>query len=344
MNEKSALTGRVLTEGIIITIFHDDGPQNVYNSSPLNETEAFSMVLKNLTAIGTEDPHPLGEVHAYGPLPTPKPQFFALAFLSHLKAKDSADVRIAQFGRVAVLWVATRSTTTAKYATVLKQMIRRLFHFYRITSDSDLLKEGIMKKIDEKLKIVEGGVEAYYITEEMSIESFLDLALVPPKVPLLLIDSENRQIQILLRYDLSAIKKTQIRQIVNDFIKEISKGTTYPIEWVSDSVKIQMMLSKLGFDLQTAIDDDFEIRLYGELAFEELDDFFASQLAPRRRQLVNRILKSVESKTPVTIQELATEVGLSRELIEQLFASAIKRGLISGARIEGGIFYPPSKG
>ncbi|MHA2429074.1 MAG: hypothetical protein ACXADB_13725, partial [Candidatus Hermodarchaeia archaeon] len=118
-----------------------------------------------------------------------------------------------------------------------------------------------------------------------------------------------------------------------------SKDVGYQLEWVSDAIAIKVQLSKLGFEPQIAA-DDFEIRLYGELTFEELDGFLASRLAPRRRQLVNRVLKSVESGTPLESRRLAAETGLSAELIEELLTSAIKSGHIQGARIENGVFHP----
>ncbi|MFW9915456.1 MAG: hypothetical protein ACFFGZ_07565 [Candidatus Thorarchaeota archaeon] len=340
MSADQSLTGNVLTEGLIVTMFMDTGPENVYNSSPLDFDEALGMILKNLTAIGTNEPLEYGQVTSHGPMPTPRKPYVALAFLFHLKAPDSGDPRIAQFGRVAVFWILAKSSTITKYSNVLQQMIRRLLHFYRVTHDSDLQKDDILKKIDEKLKIVEGGVETYCISEQKTVESFLDPALVPHEAPLLLIDNASKQIKILLRKEVSALRKTEIRQILNDFLKESSKGLGYQFEWVSDAIAIQVQLSKLGFEPQTAA-DDFEIRLYGQLTFEELDGFLASRLAPRRRQLVNRVLKSVESRTPLNSRELAAETGLSAELIEELLTSAIKSGHIQGARIENGLFHPP---
>ncbi|MFQ5981007.1 MAG: hypothetical protein ACE5OZ_22940 [Candidatus Heimdallarchaeota archaeon] len=340
MNEENVPAGTMITEGTIITIFADKGPENVYNSSPLDDGEAFSMVLKNLTAIGTNDVQPLGEITSHGPLPTPTKPYLSLAFLFLLKARESSDPRIAQFGRVAVFWIITRSTVISKYTNMLKRMIQRLLHFYRVDNDSDLLKEDIMKKIDAKLKIIEGGAVAYFITEENTVESFLNLALIPLEVPILLIDDTNRQVRILLREEISAIRKTKIRQTVNDYLKKIAKDSTYKFEWVSDPLTISMQLSKLGFESQTSVDDDFEIRLYGELTFEELDDFLSSRLVSRRRQLVNRVLQSIESKIPLNLQELAVETGMSAELIEQLLVSATKGGLIPNARIENGIFSP----
>ncbi len=340
LNEDQSSTGNVLTEGLIVTMFMDTGPENVYNSSPLDFDEALGMILKNLTAIGTNEALEYGQVSSHGPMPTPRKPYVALAFLFHLKAPDSRDPRIAQFGRVTVFWILAKSSTIAKYSNVLQQMIRRLLHFYRITNDSDLLKDDIMKKIDEKLKIVEGGVETYCISEQKTVESFLDPAFVPHEAPLLLIDNAKKQIKILLRKEISAIRKTEIRQIVNDFLKKGSKGASYQLEWVSDAIAIQVQLSKLGFEPQAAAAADFEIRLYGQLTFEELDGFLASRLAPRRRQLVNRVLQSVESGTPLDPRGLAAETGLSAELIEELLTSAIKSGHIQGARIENGLFHP----
>ena len=33
---------KTITDGLLVTIFEDDGPANIYNSSPLSEDEAFT--------------------------------------------------------------------------------------------------------------------------------------------------------------------------------------------------------------------------------------------------------------------------------------------------------------
>ncbi|MHA2497582.1 MAG: hypothetical protein ACXAEI_19100 [Candidatus Hodarchaeales archaeon] len=118
MNEDQSSTGNVLTDGLIVTMFMDTGPENVYNSSPLDFDEALGMILKNLTAIGTNEPLEYGQVSSHGPMPTPRKMYVALAFLFHLKAPDSRDPRIAQFGRVTVFWILAKSSATNDSATV----------------------------------------------------------------------------------------------------------------------------------------------------------------------------------------------------------------------------------
>ena len=86
MNRKD--TSKALTDGLIVTVFEDEGPINIYNSSPLADDEAFTMAIKTLTAIGTSTPFNPGEIRAYGPIPTPKDPYVSEAFMFSLAAKE----------------------------------------------------------------------------------------------------------------------------------------------------------------------------------------------------------------------------------------------------------------
>ncbi|MHA1444528.1 MAG: hypothetical protein ACTSR4_07240 [Candidatus Hodarchaeales archaeon] len=82
---------KTITEGLLVTVFEDDGPVNIYNSSSLEEGEAFAMAIKTLTAIGSSTPFSLGEIRSHDPLPTPRDPLFAITYMFSLKADNSMD-------------------------------------------------------------------------------------------------------------------------------------------------------------------------------------------------------------------------------------------------------------
>ena len=100
---------KTITDGLLVTVFEDKGPANIYNSSPLSEGEAFAMAIKTLTAIGSSTPFSLGEIRSHGPLPTPRDPLISIAYMFSLKADHSIDSRISRFGRLVIFWIITSS-------------------------------------------------------------------------------------------------------------------------------------------------------------------------------------------------------------------------------------------
>jgi hypothetical protein len=338
MHEKSASRGITLTDGLIITVFKDDGPFNIYNSSPLSEDEAFNMAIKTLTTIGSDIPLNHGEIRSYGPMPAAKEPYLTIGFMFVLKAKTTVDTRIARFGRIIVFWIITRSTALMKYIGVIKRMIRRTLQMYHIKTDDDLEKENIPQKISEKIQITETGTEAYYISGNNEIVPFLDLPLIPSNSPILLIDNPNKQIKVLLRENASPSKRIELLQLINDYKRKIPKGAIYKQEIIADSITIQHLLAKSGFELQPEIGFQYRIHLSDQLTFEELDSFFDFHITTKRHQLITQILQSIGEELPLNLYELSTQVGISVELIEEFLVSAIRSGLIQNSKIENGFF------
>ncbi|MFX0123630.1 MAG: hypothetical protein ACFFAE_08305 [Candidatus Hodarchaeota archaeon] len=335
--------GKTLTDGLIITVFKDDGPSNIHNSSPLSEDEAFNLAIKTLTAIGSDIPLNHGEIRSYGPMPTHKEPYLTIGFIFVLKAKDTSDSRIARFGRIVVFWVITRSTALMKYIGVIKRMIRRTLQMYHIRTDNDLERENISQKISEKIQIIETGIESYYISENNEIESFLDLHSIPSNSPIILIDNPNKQIKVLLREKSSPSKKIELLQLINEHKRKLPKGAIYKQEIITDSITIQHLLAKSGFELQPEIGFQYRIHLLDQLTFEELDSFFDFHISTKRHQLIAQILQSIEEEQPLNLYELSTQVGFSVELIEEFLVSAIRSGLVQNSKIENGFFISQRK-
>ncbi|MHA2304853.1 MAG: hypothetical protein ACXACU_05615, partial [Candidatus Hodarchaeales archaeon] len=235
-----------LIEGIIISLFEDYGPANIFNSSPLNDVEALNLAVKGMTTLGTESPLDREEIRSYGPIPTAREPYISIGFFFALKAEQSDDLRITKMGRLIVFWIITRSNTTISYIGMIKQMIRRFLRTYKIESDDDLRKEEILLKVNEKLQIIETGLEKYYMTDNGTFEPLLNLAIIPKKSPVVLIDNNAKKIDVLLREKPAPNKKMEIIHAVKAFKQKIPKGSLYNVETTTDTITIQQLLSKLG--------------------------------------------------------------------------------------------------
>ena len=326
-----------LTDGLIVTVFEDEGPTNIFNSSPLADDEAFTMAIKTLTAIGTSTPFHPGEVRAYGPIPTPKDPYVSEAFMFSLPAKDSMDNRIVQFGRMIFFWVITTSNSISKYTEFLKLMIKRTLRVYNIVSDKDLYDEEILKKIDQNIQIIDTGIDAYYLSEANTIEAFGNLSMIPDTAPILLVVSEKKQIQVIFRDQPTPLVKTKVRTIVDEFKKKMPRGNLYRLEMVTDPFIGRQLLTKSGLETQSDLGLQYRLRLSGKLDFEELDQFLSLPVKKIRGLLAKRILTAFNNKSDLDLTLLSSEVGFSLKFIEGVINLAIQTNVMSGSRIESGI-------
>jgi len=328
-----------LTEGLIVTVFEDHGPENIYNSSPLNEDEAFNMAIKTLTVIGSDVPLERGEIRSYGPIPTPREPFQSVGFIFLLKATDTVDNRIEQFGRIIVFWVITRSRSMLKYIGVIKRILRRLQRIYQINTDIDLHKPDVLKKMDEKLRITDSGFMTYYISSRDTVEAFVDLAYVPGLAPVMLVEPTSRKIYMLLRRQPSPAEKVKYLQIANEYKSKLSKGSLFKAEIVTETFIIDQLLSKAGLSTQESLDNRFRIRLSDKITFEELDEFLDFHLAKKRSQLVSRILTAFEGKTPISMIELSKETGFTQDFIEDFLKKASESNVMKDTRVQNDVLY-----
>ncbi|MFX0049988.1 MAG: hypothetical protein ACFFAJ_02925 [Candidatus Hodarchaeota archaeon] len=331
--------GSSISEGLIITILQDDGPVNVYDSSPLSESEAYNMAIKTMTAIGSDvrGGMELGEIRAFGPMPTGRDPYLTLAFIFFLRTKTTIDERIARYGRLIVFWIITTSTATMRYIGLIKQTIRRTLQMYHIETAEDLQNKDIMPKIEEKLQIIESGIESFYITEDDQIDSFVDLSLIPSFYPIIFVDNPSKMIKILLRKETPPTRKTEILNLVrNEFKNKFPKISLYKIEIISDPLFIQGILSKAGFTQEPSPGVPFQIRLSDQLTYEKLDFLIDNVLFLRKNQLIKVLLTAIEEQRMVNIDELSIETGLSSELIIEAIERAKKDGLLLNSEIKDG--------
>ncbi|MHA1996183.1 MAG: hypothetical protein ACW97Z_16740 [Candidatus Hodarchaeales archaeon] len=335
-NRNSNSSRETLSEGIIFSAFEDQGPTNIYNSSPLNEEEAFGMTIKTLTAIGSDSPFQHGEIRCYGPMPTPKDPYLSLGFIFFLKAKSSQDPRIQRHGRMIVLWVITSSATTIKYIGLIKNMIRRSLQQYHVRLDEDLKKRDVFTKIDEKIRLIETGVSLFYVSRAGSIDPIIDPALIAPDTTCILLDDANRQIKALFRSQVSPGKKNELLRQINDFKSKIPQGSLYKVEIITDDVAVQQLSSKYGLSRPDEMGFRFQLHLADIVTFEELDAFFEFHFNPKRHDLISRVLGAIYNKEKLNLFDVAVQTGVSVEFLEEFIQSAITANLIKTAKIEHG--------
>jgi hypothetical protein len=328
---------KTITEGLLVTVFEDDGPTNIYNSSSLDESEAFAMAIKTLTAIGSSTPFSPGEVRSHGPLPTPREPLFAIAYMFSLKADHSMDSRITQFGRMVIFWIITSSRSIIKYNDFIIRSIKRNLRLYQINSDTDLYDKERLKKIDEKLQISDYSSETFYMTGKDKVEAFLNIEMIPETAPIVIVDSNAALIQVLFRGDPpTPLMKTKIRGIINDFKNKQRKGSLLKIEMISDKIMINQLLTKTGLDIQPETGVHHRFRITDGLAFDELDEFFSPLLKNQRNQLSQKIITVFNSKERIDLRSLAHEIGFTYEFLVELIQKAVKSNVIVNAQIEDG--------
>ncbi|MFQ5978147.1 MAG: hypothetical protein ACE5OZ_08465 [Candidatus Heimdallarchaeota archaeon] len=158
MQNDSTRSDGTIIEGLVITVFLDQGPANIYNSSPLHNNDAYNMAIWNLPMLDTEELMLLGEILPCEIIPTQIPPsdnsftpFMASPYLFYLPADDSSDPRMAKNGRLVVFWLISRSNAILSYESKIKRIIKQVLRLYKIAKDDDLYNEEILKKIDEKL-------------------------------------------------------------------------------------------------------------------------------------------------------------------------------------------------
>jgi hypothetical protein len=149
-NDSSRSDGTII-EGLVITVFLDQGPANIYNSAPLHNNDAYNMAIWNLPMLDTEELMLLGEILPCEIIPTQITPFLASPYLFYLPADNSSDPRMAKNGRLVVFWLISRSNAILRYESKIKRIIKQILRLYKIVNDVDLYNEEILKKIDQKL-------------------------------------------------------------------------------------------------------------------------------------------------------------------------------------------------
>jgi len=336
MLEDNASEGESITEGLIITILKDIGPENVYNSSPLNENETYNMVLKAITAIGSDvrEGMEFGEIRSYGPMPTGKDPFLSLAFIFFLPTIRTTDERIARHGRLVAFWIITSFASTLRYFGIIKRTIRRILHMYHIKTAEDLENAALHPKIDEKIQIIESGIESFYLSEENQFESFLDLSLVPVFSPIMMIDASRKKINILIRKKTTPGEKHALINLVNEYKSKLPKRSLYKVKTITDPLSVQNFLSKAGFQQEALRRVPFQLSFSDQLTYSKLDTLIDDLLFLRKNRLIKLLLDAIENHDPVNMKKFASESDLPLSFIRELLETTRREGFLFDISIE----------
>jgi hypothetical protein len=216
-------------------------------------------------------------------------------------------------------------------------MVKRTLRIYNIVNDKDLYNQEILKKIDENIQIIDTGIDAYYITEAETVDAFSNISMIPETAPILLVNTEKTQIQLIFRNQPTPIMKTKIRRIADEFKKKMPRGNLFRLEIVTDPIMGKQLLSRSGLETQTDIGLQYRLRLSGKLDFDELDQFLSLPVKKIRGLLAKRILDAFNNKSSLDFTLLASEVGFSEKFIMEVIQQAIQTNVMSGCRIENGM-------
>ena len=325
-----------LTNGLVVTVFEDVGPTNIFNSSPLEDDEAFNMAIKTLTMIGTTSVLDEHEVRSYGPIPTPREPYNTIAFMFMLRAEDSLDERIAKAGRLVVFWIITTNPPALrKYTDLIKLMVQRTLRVYEIKTDKDLYNEDILNKINNQLQIVDTGKDYYYVTKKETVEAFVNLSMLDVKAPVLIVNSETKKIQLLFRDEhTSPIERTKIRSVVGNFRDKMPKGSLFRIELVSDPVSVHQILTSSGLEIQQDLGTRYRIRVSDKLEFGELDEFFSIPIKKIQNILSVEIINAFDEKKTINLNELSAKTGLTTTKLADLINRALKSNVLINASLK----------
>ncbi|MFW9853415.1 MAG: hypothetical protein ACFFFG_00045 [Candidatus Thorarchaeota archaeon] len=301
------------------------------------------MAFRLLTAMGSDFPEQ-NEIRSYGPLPTPKEPLLTLGFCLTLKPGNTVDQRIAQFGRIIVFWIITRSYSIMRYVGVIKKLLERSLQIYGIQTDTDLDTET-MKKIDERIQIIDTRIESYYVSPRGKVEPMSHISLISADAPIILVDHSNKQIKALIRKEYTPGQKSKVLQSINDFKQEFKQGIMFKVEMISEPFEIQRVLTKFGIEAPSQNGIHFRIKLDDSLiTFEDLDAFFEQKLTPRRQDVVKFALKSLQNRREISIDALSRQSGLTPELLMHLFLDAKEAGLLPQITIENNLVFLKTAG
>ena len=234
-------------------------------------------------------------------------------------------------------WVITTSNSISKYTEFLKLMVKRSLRVYNIVNDKDLYDPEIIKKIDDNIRIIDTGIDAYYLTDAETVEAFGNISMIPETATILLVNSERSQIQVIFRDQPTPIAKTKVRRLVDEFKKKMPRGNLFRTEMVTDPMIGKQLLSKSGLETHADMGLQYRLRLSGKLDFEELDQFLSLPVKKIRGVLAKRILDAFNNKSSLDFTLLASEVGFSEKFIMKVVQDAIQRNIMSGCKVENGL-------
>ncbi len=233
--------GDEIISGLIVTVFQDVGPTVEYNRSILSEEQAFNLSVKGLTALGDSK-----EKEIYGPLPVQnRDDLQALAFLMSIKAKDTQDDRIEEYGRPVAFWLIFHSSKKrlVLHASGLVQSYLTML-IQGLENEEQLTKEKLDHIYDRLTSIVSQANIRVYGYIDGKVMEFSDDSLIPLSPVIIIADHRTKNLQVLMLPDqhLSPMDRRNINIAINNLNKEKFKyGMT--ICTIDDPEEIRKILN-----------------------------------------------------------------------------------------------------
>ncbi len=230
-----------IISGLIVTVFQDVGPTVEYNRSILSEEQAFNLSVKGLTALGDSK-----EKEIYGPLPVQnREDLQALAFLLSIKAKDTKDNRIEEYGRPVAFWLIFHSSKKRQvlHASGLVQSYLTML-IQGLENEDQLTKEKLDHIYERLTSIVSQANIRVFGYLDGKVTEFSDDSLIPLTPVIIIADNKKKSLQLLMLpgHHLSPIDRRNINIAINNLNREKFKyGMT--VQTIEDPEEIRKILN-----------------------------------------------------------------------------------------------------
>jgi hypothetical protein len=211
-----------IIDGLLITLFSDMGPAPLANSSSLDEVMTMKLAIAGMTILsmgtidtGGDNVYEQRHFRLHGPIPVPdSAKLEALAMSFKVSATDTADDRVADYGRETTLWIIFSTEKRnhiyqfhGQFETTLKEFLST------IKSEKDLERQGLIDEIMDKIR----QITAVKATVSQKIP---DVEVYSPEKTLGLFTVDNEGILVEIE-SLEKIYSTKVILFVNSITKTI---------------------------------------------------------------------------------------------------------------------------
>ena len=140
-----------LIDGVIVSSFHESGPEIIENTSSLSLSEAFNLNIKLLTSLSPGIPEEFNVVSTFGSFPTDNKNLICVTSLLRLRGVSPDDERVETFGREIAIHLITRSKMLSKFVDYVELSIYNLLMQDKINSQIEFEQETFLTKLIEYL-------------------------------------------------------------------------------------------------------------------------------------------------------------------------------------------------
>ncbi|MHA2294581.1 MAG: hypothetical protein ACXAEU_21355 [Candidatus Hodarchaeales archaeon] len=198
--------------GLVITIFADQGPYPLINMSPLDHDKIMKLSVLGMTILSMGGQTPSQELfihRLHGPIPVPDTldyEAFSMSF--SVSTSESTDERLLKHGRISTVWIIFDS----KYRNELVSLHNEIEEV--LTSEIKNIKQESELEVEETIKNIQKRLQQ--VTEQTPV------AALPSTVETRIVQDE--QAKAVLFYTVNM--QSEVSKVTADFLANPSR---YPV-------------------------------------------------------------------------------------------------------------------